>query len=87
MTRIKITSQQRKGLKLNYVQHQAPQPPTASNSEGSDDKMTTNNDSSDNIESANGMRQKKYHIYRMIRRWTKQKPVNKYPKIKWFIAC
>ena len=51
MTKIKITSQQRKGLKLNYVQHQAPQPPTASNSEGSDDKMTTSNDSSDNIES------------------------------------
>ena len=51
MTRIKITSRQRKGLKLNYIQHQVPQPPTASNSEGSDDKMTTSNDSSDNIES------------------------------------
>ena len=51
MTRIKITSQQRKGLKLNYVQYQVPQPPTASNNEGNDDKMTTSNDSSDNIES------------------------------------
>ena len=51
MTRIKITSQQRKGLKLNYVQHQVPQSPTSSNGKGSDDKMTTSNDSSDNIES------------------------------------
>ena len=51
MIRIKITSRQQKRLKLSYVQHQIPQPPTASNSEGSDDKMTTSNDSSDNIES------------------------------------
>ena len=51
MTRIKITSRQRKGLKLNYVQHQVPQPPTASNIEGSDDQMTTSNDKFDNIES------------------------------------
>ena len=44
MIRIKITSRQQKRLKLIYVQHQIPQPPTASNSEGSDDKMTTSND-------------------------------------------
>ena len=52
MTRIKITSRQRKGLKLNYIQHQVPQPPTASNSEGSDEKISYDNIESVQIECA-----------------------------------
>ena len=51
MTRIKITSRRPKLLKLNCVQHQDPQLPTASDSKGSDDTKTTSNDSSDNIKS------------------------------------
>ena len=51
MTRIKLTYRCPKGLTLNYVQQQAPQPPTSSESEGSDDTKGTRNDITANIES------------------------------------
>ena len=51
MTRIKLTCWRPKGLTLNYIQQQAPEPPTSSESEGSDDTEATRNDISADIES------------------------------------